>query len=49
MGATFTAEDDKDAVDKAQRQLTTGQGAELWEWGRLVGRFATDHAFTSSA
>ena len=45
MGEAFSAEDDRDAVARARLQLVRGQAAELWEWGRPVGRFTRDHEF----
>lgn len=45
MGETFPAEDDRDAVVRARVQLLKGQPAELWEWGRPVGRFTREHEF----
>jgi len=45
VGNTFLAEDDDEAVAQARPQLMRGQAAELWEWGRPVGRFSRDHEF----
>jgi hypothetical protein len=45
VGETFSAEDDRDAVVRARVQLLKGQPAELWEWGRPVGRFTREHEF----
>jgi len=45
IGSTFPAEDDADAVARAAPQLQRGHSAELWEWGRLVGRFDREHKF----
>jgi len=38
--------DDQDAAAVAARRLAAGQGGELWDGGRLVGRFSKDGVFT---
>jgi hypothetical protein len=45
VGETFTAQDDTEAVQRARGQLVRAQPAELWEGGRLVGRFSKAHDF----
>jgi len=45
VGETFVAEGDREAVARAHGQLVPGQPAELWEWGRPIGRFTRDHEF----
>ncbi|WP_296599234.1 hypothetical protein [Phenylobacterium sp.] len=45
VGESFSAADDDAAIATARPQLARGQAAELWEWGRPVGRFSRDHEF----
>lgn len=45
LGGTFSAQTDTDAVARARPMLREGQGAELWDGGRMAGRFTTDHDF----
>jgi hypothetical protein len=45
LGETFQASGDDEAVARARPLLTRGQPAELWEAGRIVGRFSDTHAF----
>ena len=45
VGPTFDAGDDAAAVSEA-RGLVAGQSAELWNSGRLIGRFSKDGVFT---
>lgn len=45
VGEAFSADDDHHAVASARRHIQRGQSAELWEWGRPVGRFTRDDAF----
>lgn len=47
LGETFTAPGDAEAVQRARGQLIRAHAAELWEGGRLVGRFSKAHDFTS--
>jgi hypothetical protein len=47
LGETFSAPDDVEAVQRARRQLVRAHAAELWEGGRLVGRFSKAHEFTT--
>jgi hypothetical protein len=47
VGETFTAQGDAEAVQRARGQLIRAQAAELWEAGRLVGRFSKTHEFTA--
>lgn len=46
LGQTFPAPSDADAAAQARALLSPGQAAELWEGGRLVGRFSKTHEFT---
>lgn len=46
-GDTFTALSDAEAVAKGRPLLRPGQGAELWDGGRLAARFSRDHEFSS--
>lgn len=46
LGESYQASEDKEAVVKAQALLLRGQPAELWQGGRLVGRFSDAHEFT---
>lgn len=45
LGETFPAESDCEAVARARLLLRAGAGAELWDGGRMAGRFTTDHEF----
>ena len=45
LGDTFPAETDEEAVARVRPQLRPGQGGELWEGGRMAGRFTRDHEF----
>lgn len=47
LGKTFPATSDADAAAQARALLSPGQAAELWEGGRLVGRFSKTHEFTA--
>ena len=46
LGDPFQASSDEEAVARARPLLGPAQPAELWQGGRMVGRFARDHAFT---
>jgi len=48
MGDAFEAEDDAAAVEAA-RSLSNGEAMELWQCGRLVGRFSKLGVFTPGA
>lgn len=48
LGQPFPAESDQDAAEQARAMLTPGQAAELWEGGRLVGRFSKTHEFSAA-
>lgn len=45
LGQSFPAQSDEDAAAQARELLSPGQAAELWEGGRLVGRFSKTHEF----
>jgi hypothetical protein len=45
LGETFHATSDDEAVKSARPLLSRGQPAELWEGGRIVGRFSKIHDF----
>lgn len=45
LGDTFPAASDAEAVAKARAMLRPGQGAELWDGGRMAGRFTRTHEF----
>lgn len=46
VGETFSASADAEAVTRARPQLVHARAAELWQGGRLVGRFSKAHEFT---
>jgi len=46
VGESFSAPADDQAVARAGLQLIPGRSAELWEGGRLVGRFSKAREFT---
>jgi hypothetical protein len=46
VGETFVAKDDDEAVARARAALSPGAPAELWEGGRIVGRFTSAHGFS---
>ena len=46
VGETFAASADSEAVIRARPQLVHARAAELWQGGRLVGRFSKAHEFT---
>jgi hypothetical protein len=46
VGETFSASTDAEAAARAHPQLIPGRAAELWQGGRLVGRFSKSHEFT---
>ncbi|MBL8554658.1 MAG: hypothetical protein JNL41_10305 [Phenylobacterium sp.] len=46
LGETFQASSDGEAVMKARLLLVRGQSGELWEAGRIVGRFSDTHTFS---
>lgn len=48
LGETFAAAQDDEAVTKATPLLRPGQAAELWQGGRLVGRFSPAHQFSAA-
>ncbi|WP_156466928.1 MULTISPECIES: hypothetical protein [unclassified Phenylobacterium] len=45
VGDTIHAAGDDDAVIKAHPLLSPGEAAELWQGGRLVGRFSRTREF----
>lgn len=45
LGETFAAASDDEAVALARPRLRARQGAELWDGGRMAGRFSRDHHF----
>ena len=46
LGETFHGSTDAEAVQRAQGLHQAGTAAELWDGGRLVGRFSKQGAFT---
>jgi hypothetical protein len=48
LAAVFHAADDAQAARLAGGRLDVGQAAELWEGGRLVGRFSKIGSFSSA-
>jgi hypothetical protein len=48
LGDLFQAPHDEAAVASAEPLLIQGQEAELWQGGRIVGRFSAHGAFTPS-
>ena len=46
LGESYQASEDREAVAKARSLLARGQKAELWQGGRIVGRFSDAHEFT---
>lgn len=46
LGEAFEAPDDAHAVEQARTHHATGEAAELWKGGRLVGRFSKIGTFT---
>ena len=49
LGQAFEAADDVAAVARALELAVSGQGAELWEGGRIVGRVSATGAFAAGA
>lgn len=45
LGETFAAASDDEAVALARPRLRARHGAELWDGGRMAGRFSRDHHF----
>ena len=45
VGEAFAAQGDEEAVQRARMLLSRAHAAELWEGGRLVGRFSKVHDF----
>jgi hypothetical protein len=45
LGQAFDAADDKAAVERAGLLAVSGQVAELWEGGRMVGQVGADGVF----
>lgn len=45
LGDTFAAISDDEAVAIARPRLRASHGAELWDGGRMAGRFSRDHQF----
>lgn len=46
LGETFAAPNDAKAIEHARSLHQDGQAAELWQGGRLLGRFSKFGAFT---
>ena len=46
LGDTFQAVKDEEAVARAHALLHRGEPAELWQGGRIVGRFSDTHQFS---
>jgi hypothetical protein len=46
VGDTFSVSADAEAVARARPRLIHARSAELWQGGRLVGRFSKTHEFT---
>ncbi len=46
LGQTFEAPDDARATALARELLVAGEACELWEGGRIVGRFSKLSDFT---
>ena len=46
LGDLFQAANDEAAIASAGGLLMRGEPAELWEGGRLVGRFSAQGAYT---
>ena len=40
LGDAFQAVDDAEAIERARRLRLRGEAAELWQGGRIVGRFS---------
>lgn len=47
LGETFQGSTDEEAVAKARPFLIRGVPAELWEGGRIAGRFSSLHVFSA--
>jgi hypothetical protein len=47
LGAGFDAPDDAEAIDRAPGLYDKGHVAELWQGGRLVGRFLAQGLFVA--
>jgi hypothetical protein len=45
----FDCPDDRSAVEQARAQGVLGEAAELWQGGRLLGRFSKLGVFTAAA
>jgi hypothetical protein len=45
LGEAFQAADDRQAVETARSLCGSGEAAELWAGGRLVGRFGKDGTY----
>jgi hypothetical protein len=45
LGDVLQADDDAAAIAAARAALPAGQAAELWQGGRIVGRFSRSGAF----
>jgi hypothetical protein len=48
LGESFQAADDAQAVEKARLLRLSGEATELWQAGRIVGRFTKTGSFTPS-
>ena len=48
LGETFQAADDAQAVEKARLLRVSGEAAELWQAGRIVGRFTKAGTYAPS-
>jgi len=46
LGESFQAADDAQAVEKARLLRLSGEAAELWQAGRIVGRFTKTGTYT---
>jgi hypothetical protein len=47
LGEAFEAASDGDAITRAEAAAVTGESAELWEGGRMVGVTSADGVFTA--
>lgn len=46
LGENFQASDDVAAAEKARLLRLAGEAAELWEGGRIVGKFSKSGVYT---
>ena len=46
LGEAFQAENDQHAVEKGRLLRLSGEAAELWQAGRILGRFTKTGTYT---